>query len=157
MSYKDIMGQRFGKLVAIGQEGRCKYRCIIWLCLCDCGNLTSVVSFKLRNGNTQSCGCLQKERSREVNISHGKSYSRIYSIWGSMLTRCNNSRHESYFHYGGRGIKVCERWKVFKNFLADMGEPPDGLTLDRKDVNGNYEPGNCRWVTWEVQNNNKRG
>jgi len=156
MNYKDLMSQRFGRLVAIGKEGRNERREIVWLCLCDCGGLVKVGSSRLRGGYTQSCGCLQKDTSRKENTTHGKSYTRIYSIWRTMLTRCNNSSHESYLNYGARGIQVCERWKIFENFLADMGEPPDGLTLDRIDVNGNYEPGNCQWATWIEQNNNKR-
>ena len=156
MTFKDKMGQRFGKLVAIGIEGRSKRREIIWLCLCDCGNLRTSIGSRLTSGRVQSCGCLQKERTKEVNTIHGKSYSRLYSIWRNMRSRCTNSNHDSYPDYGGRGIKVCERWRIFENFLKDMGEPPEMLTIDRIDVNGNYEPGNCKWATWSEQNLNKR-
>lgn len=156
MSFKDKMGQRFGKLVPIGIEARSKNREIIWRCLCDCGNLRTVIGSRLVSGRVQSCGCLQKERTREVNITHGKYKSRIYSIWRNMLSRRTNSNHDSYPDYGGRGIMVCERWLKFEIFFADMGDPPEGLTLDRKDVNGNYEPGNCKWATLSEQNLNKR-
>lgn len=156
MSFKDLRGQKFNRLTAIGIAGRNKHRYIIWTCLCDCGKLKEVTSTKLRRGDIKSCGCLQKERSKEVQVTHGKSSSRIYSIWCNMLTRCFNSNHDAYSDYGGRGIKVCERWRRFENFFIDMGEPPEGLTLDRIDVNGNYEPGNCKWATWSEQNLNKR-
>ena len=145
MTFKDLMGQRFGRLVAISKEGRSKGREIIWMCLCDCGNLRTAVGSKLTNGSVQPCGCLQKDKTREANITHGKSHSRIYSIWKNMLSRCTNSNHDSYSNYGGRDIQVCDRWLKFENFLADMGEPAKDLTIDRIELDGNYEPGNCRW------------
>ena len=152
----NLMGQRFHRLVAIGKAGKSKDKQIIWQCLCDCGELTEVSSSRLRNGTIKSCGCLQREKARQANTKHGKYHSRIYSIWRNMITRCTNSNHEKYHNYGGRGITVCERWKIFENFYKDMGDPPDGLTIDRINVNGNYELGNCRWATKFEQEQNKR-
>lgn len=156
MSFNDLMGQRFNRLTAIGMIGRSKNGYIIWECFCDCGNMTNVTSDKLRNKHTQSCGCLRRDRAREKNTTHGKYYHRIYSIWRGILSRCNNPNHDAFSNYGGRGIQVCERWLKFENFFADMGDPPEGLTIDRINVNGNYEPNNCRWATWSKQNLNKR-
>ena len=156
MTFKDLMGQRFGRLVVINKEGRSKGREIIWQCLCDCNNLRIVIGSRLTSGRVKSCGCLQKDRTKEMNVTHGKYHSRIYSIWRNMFSRCTNSNHDSYPDYGGRGIQVCERWRKFENFFADMGDVPEGLTIDRIEVDGNYEPGNCRWATWSEQNLNKR-
>lgn len=156
MNYKNLTGQKFGRLTVINKESRSKKREIIWQCLCDCGNLKNAIGYRLTKGYVQSCGCLRKDRAREANITHNKCYSRIYSIWKNMLSRCNNSNHDAFPDYGGRGIKVCERWLKFENFFADMGDPPEGLTIDRIDVNRNYEFYNCRWATWSEQNFNKR-
>ncbi len=92
---------------------------------------------------------------RGPKVKHGLTHSNTYNTWAGMLTRCNNIKHGAYKHYGGRGITVCERWKKFANFLEDMGERPEGLTLDRIDNDGNYEPGNCRWITHKENCNNK--
>lgn len=129
-------------------------------CMCDCGQAVTVRTSSLRSGLTLSCGCLQAERAAQSgrdSATHGMTDSDTYHVWQSMKQRCENEKHECYDHYGGRGISVCERWQSFENFLVDMGECPDGLTLDRRDNNGNYEPGNCRWATWFQQNSNRRG
>jgi hypothetical protein len=125
-------------------------------CLCDCGTKTLVYVCSLRTGNTKSCGCLRGE-------SHGLSGRRLkgeireYRIWCHAKGRCQNPKDPKYPAYGGRGIRMCDAWEnSFTAFLADMGRSPPGLTLDRIDVNGNYEPGNCRWATWEVQRKNRR-
>lgn len=129
---------------------------------CDCGTERIVYLHKLRSGHTQSCGCYQRQRAVEGNVTHGHApykYSRqtsTYHIWSNMLARCSNPRVPHYRYYGGRGISVCARWATFENFLADMGERPPGLSLDRLNNDGNYEPGNCAWRTATEQVRNRR-
>jgi len=145
----DLAGRRFGRLVAIRDAGVDKSRSRLWLCQCDCGK-EKIVSGKLLNGgNVQSCGCLSP--------GYRVRSDPVYMTWQSMLMRCSNPKTNGYSNYGGRGITVCERWHNFENFLADVGEHPGpGFTLDRIDVNGNYEPGNIRWSTLKAQANNRR-
>lgn len=155
-AFSDITLQRFGRLVALWPQNKDKRGLYLWLCLCDCGRETVVRGSDLREGKTKSCGCLHDELASKRNFRHGHSKgTRTYRSWMAMRDRCRYSNHKDYEHYGGRGIKVCERWQSFENFLADMGERPVGLTLDRIDPNGNYEPGNCRWATWSEQRENQ--
>ena len=126
-------------------------------CVCDCGNIGSYFLFNLKSGKTKSCGCLYKE-SRATNVTHGHSKTPLYVCWKSMKSRCYNKNRKDYYLYGGRGIIVCDRWiNSYENFLSDMGEKPSAeYSIDRIDVNGNYEPSNCRWATPTEQRLNQR-
>lgn len=108
----------------------------------------------MHSGGARSCGCLRKEHPN--SLKHGMSESREFRIWAEMHKRCTNPKFKSFAYYGGRGISVCDRWKRFENFFQDMGRCPTDWTLDRIDVNGNYEPANCRWASRKTQSRNKR-
>jgi len=152
----DLTGQRFGRLVALRDVGRNKTSRVLWLCQCDCGNEITLSSNRLLHPQgTKSCGCLRREVSSQKATKHGHAGERIYKIWSDMKKRCNNPNHKNYNHYGGRGIIVCEAWNDFPAFYEDMHPTyKEGLTIDRRDNNGNYEPGNCRWITPQEQLHN---
>lgn len=165
--FKDLTGMRFGRLSVLGMvddyvgptgKRRKRYRC-----RCDCGNEKFFIGENLSRGLTMSCGCLQKERAAEANTIHGETDSHLYGVWCAMKRRCNTPSVPEYELYGGRGIKICDEWMEFPPFQKwayETGYDPDAkrgeCTLDRKDVNGDYCPENCRWVNTEVQCNNKR-
>lgn len=164
--YIDLSGQRFGCLVAVEIDHRLGSRAI-WKCKCDCGNTTFVSVSNLRNGHTQSCGCLQISRTSDAMRTHGhkgkRSVNRLYPVWRAMKQRCLLPSSKAYKYYGGRGITVCDEWLEYDNFMRwaySHGYDPNAkrgkCTIDRIDVNGNYEPSNCRFVDMAVQNNNKR-
>jgi hypothetical protein len=158
--FKDLTGQKFGRLTVIKQDANLKTR-VRWKCKCDCGQIVSKLACTLVNGGTRSCGCL----NIETVTTHGLSKHCLYNTWTGIKQRCFNSNHHEYYNYGGRGIKVCDRWvngekdkHAFVCFLEDMGEKPDGEyhSLDRIDPDGDYCPENCRWGNNILQANNKR-
>ena len=152
-----MTGQRFGRLTVIKMDEITSSR-QPWVCRCDCGVVKSIEGREMRRGRILSCGCLKDEKIRDRSIKHGLTKSRTHVIWVAMKQRCTNPKRNRYEIYGGRGITVCDRWmQSFENFLADMGEAPEGLSLDRfPDMDGNYEPGNCRWATDVEQVYNRR-
>ena len=155
---KDLTGQRFGKLVVIERAGSNKHKCCVWKCKCDCGNITYTTTQYLKKGDTRSCGCIRGKHNR----THGMTNAKLDRTYKNMIGRCYAKNNKEYKNYGERGILVCEEWlekpngKIkFFEWAIENGFS-DNLTLDRIDVNGNYEPDNCRWVDWTTQAINRR-
>lgn len=158
---KNIKGQRFGKLIVleraenrIRESGR---QDVVWVCKCDCGNSKNIRSTYLLQGLTKSCGCIAIEKVKNLNLSHNMCQTKEYKAWSKLKSRCYTKTDNKYYAYGARGIKVCDRWlESFENFYKDMGDAPTKKhSIDRINVNGNYEPLNCRWATNKEQSNNK--
>ena len=161
---EDLTGKRFGRLLVLRRNGSVPGQAL-WRCLCDCGTETDEPGSHLRRGNTKSCGCWKREAPTLYKYVHGMSPKdkrrrpRIYGVWQGMINRCHNPNQPHYPRYGGRGIRVCDEWREsFVTFYKNVGEPPkDGQrwTLDRRDNEKGYEPGNVRWATYKEQQANK--
>lgn len=156
---ENLSGQQFGRLTVLREVPTDKSH-RSWLCECSCGTEKVVGHTALKSGATQSCGCLRRESTTKQMTKHGASargnWTRAYRIWAGMVARCEIKSATGYDRYGAKGVKVCDRWKNFENFLADMGEPPAGMSIDRIDGALGYEPENCRWATRQQQNENRK-
>lgn len=155
----DLVNKTFGFLTVLEKSRQeDNDNGVTWICKCHCGNIVTVSTSYLKTGHTRSCGCLQRSIVGNLNRSHGMSGTSTYTSWKSMLTRCYNQNILEYKNYGGRGIKVCDRWRYsFENFFTDMGAKPSSAhTLERDNVNKDYSPENCRWATREIQSRNTR-
>lgn len=158
---KDLSDKKFGlwKAISLVKSKKNNREATYWNCICECGTKREVISKALRDGISKSCGCLHKKTISTHGHATGGKISKTYVTYMAMKTRCHNKKHKYFKNYGGRGIKICDRWlgkDGFLNFLGDMEERPEGKTIDRRNPDGNYEPGNCRWATPKEQRHNRR-
>lgn len=163
----DMTGDKYGRVTVVSYVGASEDRRALWLCSCECGRTFITRGKDLRQGKVNSCGCVRKEhcsaRMTNFNTTHGHRDTRLYTVWRDMKMRVLNPKHKSFPDYGGRGIRICDEWLGFEPFYDwamatgyDPNAPFGTCTLDRIDVNGNYEPDNCRWVDMKVQAHNRR-
>lgn len=153
MIASQLQGKVFGRLTVLERAGKSKNGHSLWLCQCECGKNTIVFGSNLKRKHTESCGCLNDE----VITKHGVWGCGAYRTWHCMMQRCTNPKHKRYSYYGGRGIAICSEWREdFRNFYRDMGDRPEGLTLDRIDADKGYYKENCKWATLSEQNYNTR-
>lgn len=157
-NFRNLAGQRFGRLAVVSEVGRNKRCYVLWKCICDCGNDFTTASVYLLSGVTKSCGCLASEIVSKRMFKHGMSNEKLYSVWANMLGRCNNPNDHAYTNYGGRGIQVCAEWHDFIPFIdwTTNNGYAEGLEIDRIDNDGWYSPSNCRFVTAKQNLRNTR-
>lgn len=167
-NFVNLIGKRFGRLEVIAPAPPIVYyngrKRTAWSCLCDCGNVCTVVACSLKSGSTTSCGCVKIERNKQIFTKHGGYNDRLYGVWIDIKKRCYNPNYKQFNDYGGRGIAVCDEWRddysAFRDFAMKHGYNPNAkfgeCTIDRIDVNGDYSPENCRFVDMKTQNSNKR-
>ena len=154
---RNLLDETFGRWTVISFAGTNKHKDAVWNCVCSCGTEKVVSGYAITSGNSRSCGCLNREGTSKRSTTHGKSHTKINTIYLQMIARCYKPNNPGYKRYGGRGITVCSRWlESFENFYADMGEPPTGKTLHRVENNGEYSPDNCVWATFKEQARNTR-
>ena len=153
-NFIDLTGKKFGSFLILRRDKNHAPGIVSWICKCECGEIKSIRGGNLKNGKCSCAKC--GDEIGMGNRSHGMSDSPTYISWSRMKNRCQNKNDDSYYKYGGRGIKVCKRWMKFENFLEDMGERPEGMSIDRIEGDKGYEPGNCRWATAVEQARNTR-
>jgi hypothetical protein len=158
MKLIDLTGQSFGRLIVIERAEKAGHDEAHWMCACSCGQTKVILGNSLRRGVTTSCGCRARQVHRARLLKHGGKGTAEYRTWRAMKNRCLNPNSQDYENYGGRGIAICPEWRGdFGAFLAHVGlRPGSGYSIDRIDVNGNYEPGNVRWATASEQRRNQR-
>lgn len=155
--FKNIAGRKFHRLTVEFYVGPAPGRQKLWMCRCDCGKQSVVRSASILSGGAKSCGCIHREMLLKRNITHGNRHHPLYPTWNNMRHRCLNPKCKEWKNYGARGISICAEWDDFLAFAKDMGPKPDVIcSIERRNTNGNYEPGNCFWATPKQQSNNTR-